>query len=624
MVPIFLAGSTVVLSYWAVTPGAVADLRANVSGDARVLGLSLGLMFPKSFVSGIIFTLLGVRLQRLMSNEAQATGMLTLANTTGSLLGALLAGLVLLPRIGVEMSLFGLSLTYGVTVAIVASIKPKLRWSPSWAVAAVYLVTLVIFPFGAFQRHLDRLVETITQHDGISVVAQKEGISQTIQLVRRDVYSQPLWFRLMTNGHSMSATSTPARRYMKQYVFWPVATHGNVRSALLISSGLGVTAEALTNAPGIESITIVDPSRDIVAMSEHVFAGATDNPTRDPRVEIYFEDGRHFLHTTTSDFDLITGEPPPPGHAGIVSLYTREYFELTRARLKKRGVITYWLPVVQMQLSTAQAILRAFCDVYDDCSLWAGSGMNLMMVGTNGLNSAVSRQRFERQWHAQRGREELHALGFEEPGQLGASFVADASQIRTLIGDAPPSTDNFPRRLDHRRRDNNALKVYSEWLNTARTEKRFFESDWLARVWPMEAREGARAYFRFQPMMNFEPKLNDATTLKMLRTVLSQSSLVTPVYWMLGTSQRGQTDIDSALADGVIDGHEYGLAVRALAQRNYADAYKYLDQLEARPQFRIAALKVLSLCELGRIESAAEVEHAYQQKFGVELGVRCK
>ena len=36
--------------------------------------------------------------------------------------------------------------------------------------------------------------------------------------------------------------------------------------------------------------------------------------------------------TTAKRFDLITAEPPPPKTAGIVNLYTREYFELMRDR----------------------------------------------------------------------------------------------------------------------------------------------------------------------------------------------------------------------------------------------------------------------------------------------------
>ena len=52
---------------------------------------------------------------------------------------------------------------------------------------------------------------------------------------------------------------------------------------------------------------------------------------------MHIEDGRYFLQTTDRQFDLITGEPPPPGIAGVENLYSREYFQLIHDRLADGG-----------------------------------------------------------------------------------------------------------------------------------------------------------------------------------------------------------------------------------------------------------------------------------------------
>ena len=96
---------------------------------------------------------------------------------------------------------------------------------------------------------------------------------------------------------------------------------------------------------------------------------------------MHVEDGRYLLQTTDRRFDLITGEPPPPGIAGVEHLYSREYFRLMHERLAEGGIVTYWLPLSDLSDVSAKAILRAFCDVFADCSLWNGSGTHLMMVG---------------------------------------------------------------------------------------------------------------------------------------------------------------------------------------------------------------------------------------------------
>ena len=123
----------------------------------------------------------------------------------------------------------------------------------------------------------------------------------------------------------MAGSHASARRYSKLYVYLPVALHPGPKRGLVISYGLGSTAKALTDTAAFESIDIVDISEEMLEMSDMVYAEG-DSPLRDPRVEVHVEDGRYFLQTTQRSYDLITAEPPPPAAAGVVNLYTQEYF----------------------------------------------------------------------------------------------------------------------------------------------------------------------------------------------------------------------------------------------------------------------------------------------------------
>ena len=53
-----------------------------------------------------------------------------------------------------------------------------------------------------------------------------------------------------------------------------------------------------------------------------------------------------------------------------MSLYSREYFTLARSRLRDGGVVTYWLPVYQLEPREMRAIVGASAP----CSKTARSG----------------------------------------------------------------------------------------------------------------------------------------------------------------------------------------------------------------------------------------------------------
>jgi spermidine synthase len=125
-----------------------------------------------------------------------------------------------------------------------------------------------------------------------------------------------------------------------------------------------VTAKALTEDARFTSIDVVDISPDIPDMLRVVYPNWSDNPLYDPRVRLHLEDGRFFLATTRQRFDVITAEPPPPHYAGVANLYSTEFFQSVADRLNPGGIVTYWLPVHDLKLVEARAIVAAFLEAF--------------------------------------------------------------------------------------------------------------------------------------------------------------------------------------------------------------------------------------------------------------------
>jgi spermidine synthase len=610
------AGVAVVLTYAAFAQSLPPE-RGIVVDEVAILRLSLTLMLPTSWLSGMLFTFLGAALKSSGRDEAWAAGSLTLANTAGGAVGALAGGLVLIPRMGVERSFFALALAYGVMALLLpraaASARGGVARSLPVVAGVAYLVVLALFPFGLMQN--DYLMR-LTHRPGAQVVAFREGINETLTYFRQDVMGTATSYRLVTNAHSMSGTGLLSRRYMRMFVDWPRAVHPGARRALLICFGVGTTAQALVDTRSLEQIDVVDISRDVLEMGRVVFEGRP-YPLDDPRVRVHVEDGRFFLLTTDQRFDVITAEPPPLKYAGITNLYSREFFRLVFDRLAPGGVVTYWLPVYQATPRESRGIVAAFCDAFTDCSLWTGSGGEWMLAGTRGAQGPGSEAAFSRPWSEAPTAAALRDSGFESPEQLGATFLADGEDLESWVAGALPLDDDHPGRLGRAYVGlaSPFMIEYARLMNTREARRRFAASANVARLWPEGLRERTLLAFDEQVRINaalLRPYLALSADARLadLASALTGSRNRMPVLWLMGSGVDEQRAASAAAARG-----ESGpalqelLGIEAMAARDYRRAEQLLAQAEpfARHAGTIRRWRILALALAGDLAAAREL-----------------
>ena len=607
-----LCGVVFALSYAGFDP-AVAGGHWYID-PASIGKLSFLLMFPSALASGALFTFLGQAIHRLTGSAVESTAVLTTANTTGAMLGALLAAFVLLPGLGVERSIWVLASTYAavfVCLLVVEGWPRSLALRVTHGATAVVLAgTLLGFPFGQMQSYLDAATLKFRSVEDSHTVASNEGLTETLQYLRHDWLGEPVFFRLMTNGFSMSDSQPGSRRYMGLYAYWPAAVHPALNSALLISYGVGNTAKSLTQIPSLAEIHVVDISRDIIRHADVPYPGAS-NPLRDPRVTVHIDDGRFFLQSTTRRFDLITSEPPPPRAPGVINLYTEEYFRLIRERLSDGGFATYWLPVHNMTGADARSIIKGFCNAFPDCSLWDGYGQNWMMVGSRDARLAASAEQFSAQWQQPGLLRELEAVGLERPEMLGATFMADASQLSQLLLSTPPLTDNFPKRYSQAAPNAADEQFYASWMDFRRTSENFRASAWIKHFWPEALRAASLDYFVVQQAVNVPAEIaGKGLRLQMLAEAMRHPGLKTPILWLLDTHHR-EVEIALAAKRAADPAVAYVLGANALAQAALAPAADYFAAALQGGEQRALAPLLFSLCRDGQAARAQSIARTY-------------
>jgi spermidine synthase len=584
--------------------------------------LCVALMFPASFLSGILFPMIVALVQVNVEDRMNSTGITTLANTAGAALGPLIATFLLLPVIGHQWSLLICVVGYLLLGVLVSersswSVRRPIGLTTITLFGSVILL-LVILPHRRADldfQHASRPYE-IDEHGNrlARVVKRLEGTSDTLQLLRRDVFGEPYYYRLLTNGFSMSSTTPRNQRYMRLFAYLPLALLPEAKDVLLICYGCGVTADALLHGPNVKRLDIVDISKEVLHLSEFYKGINYSNPLRDPRTTTFVQDGRFFLQSSPRQYDIISGEPPPPKVAGSVNLYTEEFFSLMKSRLKEGGIATFWLPIYQLRVEESKAILRAFHNAFANASVWASADRDWIMMGINGPGRKIEVSELRKLWSDPSTGADLRRIGIEVPQQLGALFLMDGDEIDRITQDVAPLTDIYPKRLSDEFWDDEANQRFAfTYLAAPASLERFHQSPLIQTIWPdtfESATSGLESFFSLREERYLSEAIG-SNELAELDLYLRHSRLRMPIIEVLGSdgfrlsvAERVAKKSDPPPTETMAD-----LVAGALAQRDISGAIRLLENKKDRGVFSLSDALLLTYlyCLNGNVEKAEAV-----------------
>jgi spermidine synthase len=546
---LLLLGAIAVLLSYLFFPGEAVRTPAGAFSLAswhQIALLCLALMFPVAFLSGALFPSIAARVHDSVQDRMNSTGITTLLNTAGAAIGPLLASFLLLPSIGFQWSLILCAAGYALMAALCIERSAwSLRTPIAFAIAALYAVLILIvgiFPYHrgeAHFAHASRPYEMDEQGNVLARVVKKiEGSSDTYQLLRRDLFGEPYFYRLLTESFSMSATTPHNQRYMRLFAYLPLAFRPESKDVLLLCYGCGVTADALLHGPNVKRMEIVDISKEVFYLADFYIGSNYSNPLRDPRVRAVVQDGRFFLQASQEQYDIISGEPPPPKVPGSVNLYTEEFFSLMKSRLKPGGIATFWLPINQLKVAESKAILRAFHNVFGNASVWASADRNWIMMGIKGPGRKIEASELRQLWSDPASGADLRRIGVEVPQQLGALFLMDGEEIDRITRDVAPLTDIYPKRLtDEMWDDEENHRFALTYLDGPSALRRFTYSSLIQRIWPDAldpATAGLESFFNLR-QARYLSQMNGSNELAELDLYLRRSHLRIPILEVLGS-----------------------------------------------------------------------------------------
>jgi len=211
--------------------------------------------------------------------------------------------------------------------------------------------------------------------------------------------------------------------------------------AMVIGLGSGVTAGAVASWP-FADITVAEIEPAVVRASRW-FAIENRGVLDDPRVRVRVDDARRVLQRFPGDLTLITSEPSNLWMSGVSLLFTREFFALAALRLGEDGVLCQWLHLYQVGPDDVRTLIRTLSGPFPHL-LAFGDGSDLLLVASRSplvLDPATWQQRLAANPEAASA---LARSGIGSGIDLAGGFLADEHGLLAWAAGAPLHTDDHP------------------------------------------------------------------------------------------------------------------------------------------------------------------------------------
>ena len=372
-------------------------------------------------------------------------------NTLGAIAGALATGFMLIPQIGLRgtiqsVAVLGVAGGVAVLALAVTSTRRRATLIAAAALGAAAVVAIVSVP--AWDR--DLLASGAYKYapymqssvfDAVLRAGQleyyKEGAAGTVTVRRlAGTLSMAIDGKIdASNGGDMLT--------QRLLGLLPVLLHEHPHDICIIGLGSGVTLGAAL-APGtVTHADVVEISPEVVAAS-HFFDRENGHALTRPDVRLIVGDGRSHLRLTPRQYDVIVSEPSNPWMAGVASLFTREFFESARARLRPDGVLCQWAHTYDIGADDLRSIVRTFASVFPQGTMWLIGEGDLLLIGGKS-NAPLSLDRLETAWRSGASAaalEDIAISGNQTSFALMSLFAGGPDALRRFSANVSLQTDD--------------------------------------------------------------------------------------------------------------------------------------------------------------------------------------
>ena len=412
---------------------------------------TVSLMFLPTVFMGLAFPAICRATTGRREQIASSSGVIYFVGNIGSMAGAFLTGLLLIPA----LSMVGVSGVFIVASCLLGAITLSLGRvrSRGFLQLACLLLCVPAVVYGVSDTPLAHFgipekagdfwrFKTGASSDRV-VLSNRTGMSATITVVEEVEQGSGKAYRTINvDDQPVAGSESFTLVDSKMLAHIPLMLHPDPRTALTVGFGSGGTSWSMTTH-GVQT-DVVEIEREVIRAAPY-FETQNFNVLASPLLRVVINDARNHLYVTRKKYDVISTDSTNLRYKQNGSLYTREYFQLMKSRLTEDGIACAWIPMLLTE-GQFDSLVATFQSVFPHTTLWYMDHIPTsyaILVGTP-APIRFDYARLKRAFEVEKVRKDLADVEVYHPLHLIHFLYLDADGVRQLTGGAPLHTDDHP------------------------------------------------------------------------------------------------------------------------------------------------------------------------------------
>ncbi len=365
-----------ILKQYYLIPQVIDFLRANVESVGfanflKIIIIWIYLFIPAFFIGGSFPLVNGLYLESV-EKGTRDTGLVYFWDTFGSILGAFLAGFLLLPQLGFRLTCV---VAIFINLLIALSIAPKKKW---YIFILLFGLLILINEYFFYQKNKINiipddstpLVHALQPQENLSSSFLTDKPTNKNLMASAAIPEYPeldkIFGNILFQENSPFGKITIGNNAREQdgnkvlFVNYRDMCHSQSHSSeskigvlatsnlpensrvLNIGLGCGFTAGAINQQKTVTKLDVAEINAVVAKGTSQFFTKENGDVLNSPKTTLLIEDGAEFIRNTQNKYNAIVIDIEEVSVIYSSPLYTKEYFTIAKNKMSDDGILALW------------------------------------------------------------------------------------------------------------------------------------------------------------------------------------------------------------------------------------------------------------------------------------------